>query len=386
MNTKLKYIISIILIVCMLGAMIFSMIMPFIAYADQKTDIQNKINSAGDKKGDLQGKIDSARSEKQNVLEEKNEIEGKIEVVQKEIDGLNTEISDCEKKISEKQIELDEAQVKADKQYESMKIRLRTMYEDNSTSYIELITEGESLSEMITNYELIKQLLDHDNTMYDRLVETKNKIEETKKEIENEKSVLEDKKASANAKKAELDGYNSKLAGTVSKLENDIEAYKKAYAAAEAEEKRLKDQLRSLLQGSSGGSYSGGRLEWPTPGYTTITSPFGNRVHPTLKVYKLHTGIDIAAPMGASVIAAEAGTVVISGWNNAYGNYIVINHGGGVSTLYAHNTKLFVSSGQSVTRGQKIATVGSTGFSTGPHCHFEVMVNGSVTDPIAYLK
>ena len=90
--------------------------------------------------------------------------------------------------------------------------------------------------------------------------------------------------------------------------------------------------------------------------------------------------------MGAKVVAAEAGTVVVAGWNNAYGNYIVINHGGGVSTLYAHNTSLLVSSGQTVTRGQKIANVGSTGFSTGPHCHFEVMINGSTTDPLAYLK
>ena len=224
MNRKLKLIISVILAVCMVGGIVLSMIMPFIAYADQKTDIQNKISSQGDKKDELQGKIDSARAEKETVLHEKIEIEGKIGNVQSEIDELKGEISECENKIAEKQAELEEAEEKADKQYESMKIRLRTMYEDNSTSYIELITEGESLSEMITNYELIKQLLDHDNTMHERLIETKNLIEETKKVIEDEKVALESKKASADAKKAELDSYNSQLAGTVSKLESDIEA------------------------------------------------------------------------------------------------------------------------------------------------------------------
>lgn len=386
MNQRLKYIISIIVIICMLGAILLSMIMPFIAYADKQTDIQNQINSAGDKKEEIQAQIDSARAQKDNVLDEKVEIEGRIKTVQTEIGAIQSDINECESEIAQKQVELDEAQVKADKQYETMKIRLRTMYEDNSTSYIELITEGESLSEMITNYELIKQLLDYDNTMHERLLETKNQIEETKKAIEAEKAVLEGKRAEAAAKKSELDIYNSALAETVSKLENDIEAYKKAYAAAEAEEQKLRQQLQSLLRGSGGGSYSGGQLEWPAPGYNTITSPYGWRLHPTLKVNKLHTGMDIGAPMGATVVAAEAGTVVVAGWNNAYGNYIVINHGGGLSTLYAHNTSLFVSSGQTVERGQKIATVGSTGFSTGPHCHFEVMINGETTDPLAYLK
>jgi len=261
------------------------------------------------------------------------------------------------------------------------------MYEDNSSSYISLIFSGENLTDVLSVIELIKQLLNYDNNMYDNLIATRDSIDAAKKEIENEKAAYQQKQNTFLTKKKELQSLNAELSGTVSKLNNDIETYKKAHAEFERQEAAIKAELaRTLKTASSGGaSYSGGKLAWPTPGYTYITSPFGYRIHPTLKVYKLHTGFDIAAPMNATVVAAEDGRVITAQYNSAYGNYIVINHGNGLSTLYAHNTKLLVSAGDQVTRGQTIAKVGSTGFSTGPHCHFEVLKNGTCTDPAAYF-
>ena len=240
-----------------------------------------------------------------------------------------------------------------------MKVRLRTMYEDNSSSYITLLFSGENLSDIFSYAELIKQLLNYDNNMYDNLMETKNTIEDAKIQIELEKEEYEEKQNAVIEKKKQLNSLDAELQGTISKLKDDIESYKKAYAAFEREEASLKAQIAATLRssGSGGASYSGGKLAWPTPGYSTITSPYGYRIHPTLKVYKLHTGIDIAAPKNATVVAAEDGLVVTSQYSSAYGNYIVINHGNGLSTLYAHHTSNLVSVGQQVKKGDTVAVL-----------------------------
>ena len=134
------------------------------------------------------------------------------------------------------------------------------------------------------------------------------------------------------------------------------------------------------------GPYSGGTMGWPVPGHTRISSPYGYRIHPVFKTRKLHTGIDIPAPSGTTVAAASDGTVIYSGTLGGYGKTIMIDHGGGVVTLYGHNSSLTVSEGTTVKRGNTIAKVGSTGISTGPHCHFEVRKNGGYVDPMPYLR
>lgn len=384
MNKTLKRIVTIIILICFVGISLFSVVAPFLAYAAPS---QSDVTNVQQKKNEQQQKINEANKEKKDALNEKSAIEKKIDTAQSEIDDLQADIDSANERIAQKETELAEAEQKAENQYEAMKVRLRTMYEDNSSSYITLLFSGDNLTDMFSMAELIKQLLDYDNNMYDNLIATKQDIENTKKDIEAEKASYQEKQDTFKAKRNELQGLKSDLSSTISQLENDIEEYKKAYAEFERQEAALKAQIAAALRGSSSGgaSYSGGQLQWPTPGYYTITSPFGNRLHPTLKVYKLHTGFDIGAPMGASVLAAEDGRVITATYHSAYGNYIVINHGNGLSTLYAHNSSLLVSAGDQVVRGQTIAKVGSTGFSTGPHCHFEVMINGNCTDPAAYF-
>lgn len=385
MNPTLKKIVTIIVLVCFIGISLFSVIAPFLAYAAPS---QSDVTNVQNKKNETQKKINAATQEKQDALNKKSSIEKSIDTLQPEIDSLQEDIDNANKRISQKETELAEAEQKAENQYEAMKIRLRTMYEDNSSSYITLLFSGDNLTDMLSIVELIKQLLDYDNNMYDNFVATKNNIETAKKEIEAEKAAYTEKQNTLLAKKSELQSLRTDLSNTISSLTNDIDAYKKAYAEFERQEATLKAQIASTVNSSSSGGakYSGGALAWPAPGYTYITSPYGYRIHPTLKVYKLHTGFDIAAPMNATVVAAEAGKVVTATYSSAYGNYIVINHGNGLSTLYAHNTTLLVSVGTQVTRGQTIAKVGSTGFSTGPHLHFEVLKNGNSTDPAAYFK
>lgn len=373
MRKKYTSVVSIILVICLLFAIVASLIASISTLA---APTQQDINNAQKKVEEAERKKKEAESKKKSILEQKSELELEIGIIRDKLDDINEQLANKEE-------ELTQAQEKADRQYEAMKLRLRTMYEDNSASYIELIFSGESLSEAIFNYEIIKQLIEYDSNMYDELCATRARIEIVKNEIEDNKKIIEKEKNI-------LDEKNSALQKTVDSLNQDINESQKEKEKAEEEMKRLRQQyaasLRSSAPASGGAVYTGGKLQWPTPSSYYITSEYGYRLHPTLKVWKGHTGVDIGAGYGANVLAAEDGTVTVSGYNVAYGYYIIINHGGGLSTLYAHNSSLLVTSGQNVTRGQVIAKVGSTGYSTGPHCHFEVMVNGVTTDPMPYLR
>ncbi len=169
--------------------------------------------------------------------------------------------------------------------------------------------------------------------------------------------------------------------------EQNVEKYKAIYEAAEAaEEKLIRDNKNAFQYSSNPVSYDGGQFMWPVPSTRYITSPYGYRIHPVYNYKKFHSGIDIGASYGVDIVAAADGTVTLATTNGGYGKCVIINHGSGITTLYAHNSQLLVSNGQSVTRGQVVAKAGSTGVSTGPHLHFEVRVNGSTTDPMPYFN
>ncbi len=388
MSKKVTSFVAVILLVCFLFVFAFSFLSPFIA---QATSTQDKINEKTQEKKELQEKIDAKEEEKEITLAKKQEIEEDITRVQGEIDKIQVEIDDLNGKISVKEKELKDAEEKSVKQYGAMKTRLRVMYEDNSTSYITMIFSNENINDILSYIEIIKQLLSYDNNMYNNLVATKEKIATIKEGLEKDRETVVAKQNVQKEKKAELDVKNEELQVIVDGINNDIEKYKEAYAQAEKEEAALKKSLSAELSkgpetpSGAPANYTGGKLTWPAPGYYTITSEYGYRHHPTLGVYKLHTGMDIGVPSGSKIVAAASGKVIKAQYNVAYGYYIVIDHGSGLSTLYAHNSKLLVSAGQSVSAGQHIANSGNTGYSTGPHCHFEVMVNGSTTNPRNYF-
>lgn len=384
MNKKVKSIVAGIILCVFIAVFVISYLSPFLALADTT---QDKINAKQNEKTQIQNKIQEATEKKQGVLDVVAEIDAQIADIQGEINGLQNEINQCNDKISEAEEQIAECEVKEKEQYENMKKRLRVMYEDNSTSYITMIFGSDTLNDILSYIEIIKQIINHDNNMYNRIIETKNEVQELKAEIEAEKEEIVAKKEVVDGKKAELDAQVDNMNIALGEINGNIASLRAAFEEAERQENALKRQLQAELSGSTTtASFEGGTFAWPTPGYGTITSQYGGRMHPTLKVYKVHTGMDIGAPMGATVVAGADGTVVKAEYNVAYGNYIVINHGNGYSTLYAHNSVLNVNKGDFVVRGQTIAKVGSTGYSTGPHCHFEVMINGQHTDPTPYLK
>lgn len=346
---------------------------------------QERLNKAQKQQAEIQQKLNSNKAKKNAEQKNKNAIDSEVSVIQAEIDRLDAQIEEINDRIEQKDAELAAAHEKSSIQYESYKNRVKLIVEKGPITYLEVILNSSSLEDFFTRMDVVEQIAAYDKTLLDELKAIEAQIETLKKEIEEERANVMAIMEQSLAKKRELaakQAASQKILDDLARNEKEItQELKKAIEA----ENQARSEIARLVSGD-GSRYVGGKFIWPSRNSYTITSPYSMRVHPTLGVYKQHTGIDIGASYGTDVLAAASGTVIISGWNNAWGNYIVINHGGGVTTLYAHNSSLLVSKGQSVYTGQVIAKVGSTGYSTGPHIHFEVQVNGSPVNPMSYLQ
>ncbi|MCO1601557.1 murein hydrolase activator EnvC family protein [Desulfosporosinus nitroreducens] len=292
-----------------------------------------------------------------------------------------TQVTVAQKELDQKQKELDDRRVALGK-------RARGIYESGQISHLELLFQSTDLSDFITRMEYFSKLVDNDRQLLED-------IESQKAQISKKKSELQAKRDQAAKLEKESALVTADLEKKKSLQSNALEQNQKAQQAAfdeidrlEAESKALTEKIRKLQATQAGkGSPSGnGTIStWPVPGYYEITSPFGWRTHPITKKRSMHTGTDVGAPTGTKLHAAGAGVVIMAGWNTAYGNMTIIDHGSGISTLYGHQSRLDVSEGQSVEANQVIGAVGSTGWSTGAHLHFEVRVGGNPTDPLQYF-
>ena len=363
--------------------------------ANAKT-AQEKVNESVRKQGEIKQQINETKQKKEANMAVKEEIDREVSELQKKIDVLVADIDESNKKIEKKTEELEIAQENCDKQYDAYCQRAELLLERGSVSYLEILIKADSFSDFLTRLTLIQEITEYDNNRLKELKAYVAEVEELKKELEkeNEKLVLlkedEDSKMSVlSQKQAESQAIIDKLSGDIDSFESALAAQERAEAAARAEIARLTSastKPKSSSSSSSSPASTGGAMAWPSSS-TRISSPYGTRVHPITGKIKTHAGLDIDAAHGTNVYAAQSGTVIVAGWNSGgYGNYVVIDHGGGLSTLYAHCSSLTVSTGQSVSKGQVIAKCGSTGLSTGPHVHFEVLRNGSHTDPMAYLR
>lgn len=239
--------------------------------------------------------------------------------------------------------------------------------------------------DFISKYHLITQMIQYDENLLNIIAQEKAKIEEVKQELETSRQNLkeyktEQKKIAISLENSKVirNSYVNKLTEEEKKIQEDLELYQNELDLVEL------DILLAALEGTDS-QFVGGTFAWPAPGYYTITSSYGMRFHPVIKVYRTHTGMDIGAPMGSYAIAANDGIVTTATYSNSYGNMVMIDHGGGVKTLYAHGSEILVQVGDEVKRGDAIMKVGSTGWSTGPHLHFEIRINGTAIDPYPYV-
>ena len=363
--------------------LIFVLVMSFgavgLTYAGNSK--QDQLNDVNSQLSEIKQQLNEGKKLENSLNKEIQNLQSKINATQAEINALNGDIQATQNKINKALAELDQLEKDMEVQNKNLNDRLRTMYKNGSAGFIDVLLGSTGITDLMTNMDRVQCIYDSDKQVMEDLQKQHNVIDEQKKYLLGLQEQLKAEKAAQDAKKNELNADKSVVADKKAEVAKDNKALEEMENAFVAEANRLKAEI--LASQSSGTSYSGGSMAWPAPGVTRITSPFGYRIHPILKVKKLHTGIDIGAPSGTSIVAANGGKVMKAGWNNSYGYMVMIDHGGGIVTLYAHNSKLLVKAGDTVTRGQKIAISGSTGQSTGPHLHFEVRVNGDYKDPKA---
>ncbi len=346
--------------------------------------VQDKIDKAVKEKQEALEKIKEAEDERDDIIAQSEALELEIDLIQSEIYAIEDLIAEADEQIAEKEEEIARLEEEIAKQDEKFKECLRAMDETSTVSYIDLLLSSGSISELLINLESINEMTNHDMAIIDEMTRLKTEVEDAKAQIEVYRAEQEEARSIALEKQGQLEVKLSAKQALAEELEKDIEKYKEVYEEARRQEEQLK---ASLTYSSSGSEYMGtGEFCWPAPSYTRISSPYGWRFHPIYKTNKFHSGVDLAAPGGSNILAADDGKVISAGWNGGYGNCVVVDHGGGISTLYAHASRLCVSKGDVVTRGSVIAKVGTTGNSTGNHLHFEVLINGKTTDPMPYIQ
>ncbi len=384
---KIVIVFAIIACLCLLVPLVTPILS---ARADTVAELQDKLSAAEKARKEAEAGLSKVKQNISSAQSKRQALDLEISGLETEIYELTVQIEENEKAIGEVTRELEEAEKDA-KEYEgTYKERVRVMYERSHASFLNILFGASDFSDLLKRVEVVSQIVEYDRTVMQRMAEARAKIEEKKKNLEEANAVVELNREILNTKKAEIDANKAALGAIILDLESDAAAYRAALDEADRAEEALRAEIRALSSPSSSTTTvptadSGGQLCWPTPSTTYITSPYGTRFHPVQQRMKTHTGIDIGAGHGASILAAESGTVLRADYNSGYGNYVVIDHGGGVQTLYGHCSALLVKSGQSVSRGQQIALVGSTGVSTGPHLHFEVLINGAYTDPMGYF-
>ena len=382
MSKRTTRIITITIVVIIIAAMILPFLSGLTAGAVSQADVDRANKSAED----LKSKIQDVKEQKAEVTESKKLLDDQIGTLEGQIGSVNTTIGELEVKLELEEARLEAAIQKVGEKEELFKCRMALMYEENTQiGYLDVLFSSGNLTDFVERYDIMQELMEYDQEIIAQVTEAKDEIEDAKNEIAAAKAEHVKAKEQLTSQKRTLDQKVQERTDLVAALEKDQKAFEKAYEEARATEQAIKNQLAAQLSKSGGPTkFTSGKFGWPT-NYTTVTSSYGMRFHPVLKVNKLHTGTDFGAPSGSSVFAAAEGKVIKAEYNSAYGNMVVIDHGGGYSTLYAHASSLAVSSGQYVSKGQTIMYVGSTGFSTGPHLHFEIMIDGKTTNPMDYL-
>lgn len=344
----------------------------------QKEKIKEQINEATEEK-------ESVEEELSVNLQQVQKLDETIMNSQNSLDDLNTKIEGLQTSINEIQEKLSDVEERYNKQKGMLDNRLIAIYEAGDIQYIDVVLSSANIADFISNYFLITELATYDFDLLEVVEKEKNEIEQSKEKLDNtKKEMIEAKQTQLKTAKV-LENtkivrqqYIDKLSEEEQSLQKQIDEYNAQYAA-------LEQEIRAIALNSISPEYIGGVMAWPVPGYTRITSQFAMRVHPITGVYKLHTGVDIGAPTGTNFVAAADGVVTKAGYNSAYGNMVIIDHGGGISTLYAHGSEIMVEVGQEIKKLDTVLKVGSTGYATGPHAHFEVRINGSPVQPLDYI-
>ena len=356
-------------------------------------------------RADMQAGIDELEAQRASVLEQKAALDAQNELARQEIELIDEQISLYTSLVEEKARELEQAEAEEAAQLDTYKTHIRAMEENGKYTYLDIIFRSASLSELLTAIDQIGEIMEADKRLYDEYSAAREHTEDVKAEYESTLAELSDRSDELEAQKADLEEQIASAVDLINELEADLEQARAEYAANEAAEAALNSQLDAInaeiaaqeeaarqeaaqnnQEYTGTGSTATGSYIWPCPSSTYVTSRYGYRTHPIFGDERFHSGIDISANEGATIIAADSGTVSVATYSSSYGNYVTIYHSNGTYTLYAHMSSLAVSAGQTVSQGDTIGYAGSTGWATGPHLHFEIRSNGGTVDPLAYFS
>ena len=404
-------------VICLVLALMLTMSLALMAVGSTGAgaigeQYQGEIDSIEAQKQELQSEregmqagIDELEAQKASVLEQKAALDAQNELARQEIELIDEQIALYSGLVEQKAEELEQARDEENAQLEVYKAHIRAMEENGKYTYLDIIFRCASLPELLTAMDQIGEIMEADKRLYDEYSAARQRTEEIKAEYEATLAELGEQSDELAEQRAALEEEIASAVELINELEEDLERAREEYAINEAAEAALNAQLDAInaqiaaeeeaarqeamqnnQQYTGTGSTATGSYIWPCPSSTYVTSRYGYRTHPIFGDQRPHSGIDISANTGATIVAADSGTVSVATYSDSYGNYVTIYHSNGTYTLYAHMSSLAVSAGQSVSQGDTIGYAGSTGWATGPHLHFEIRANGGTVDPLAYFS
>lgn len=348
---------------------------------DEKDSYDKQAQEKQEKSNELQTRIDS-------ISEEKRILDAETDAAVADYKAVKADLDAIVKRIEENESRLKKVQADYEKKSNALGKRVRDIYVNGQISYLDVLFGAKDFQDLMTRMDLLKRIIKQDYELVKIVLDERNEIEATRRTLEKDKTEQEPKVQKAKEAKELMQQKQKKRQALLDKMKNDKATIDRQYDELMAASRKIENMLngRKSQMGSPSVAYTGGGgggMVWPLSG--PITSEFGWRIHPIYGTQKFHSGLDIGGDYGLPIVAAASGVVSDACWISGYGNTVIIDHGGGITTLYGHNQSFAVSVGQSVSQGEVIAYCGSTGNSTGPHCHFEVRVNGSVVSPYGYL-
>ncbi len=366
----------------LVGALMFSLVSPVLA--DEIEQRQQELGQIQQQMDAQQGRTNAAQRKVASISEQLRAIEADLAVAQKAYKD-----AEAKRRYTEQQIEANEEILEKTERDLAVRNRIlskrmRDIYENGQVNYLDVLLGASDFTDFATRMEILKRVLNRDAALIAQVTAERQLILEKKAALERDRAAVIDLQKAAEANRRIIEQRRQERKAILDSAVYERDMAEQAYQELAEMSRQIEQMIRNIQSGRSGSAGVGsGRMMWPISG--PITSPYGWRVHPIFGTARYHSGLDIGADYGDPVVAADSGVVIYADWMGGYGNAVIIDHGGGVSTLYGHNSELLVGEGQRVNKGQVIARAGSTGYSTGPHVHFEVRLNGSPTNPLDYL-
>ena len=353
------------------------------ALADELEEKKQELTNIQQQAEEAQRKAEQARSKERSISEQLRRIQGELDSAQDEFESINDQLENTEEQIQSNTELATRLTAKMQSQTKVLHRRIRDIYKNGQVNYVDVLFGAKDFNDFVSRMDILKRILAYDNALIQSTKADRLALEKAKSQLETDRLKIIDLRKQAAVKRDQVASRRQERQGVLNAATYEREMAERAYRELIETSKQIETMIRRIQSGEKNIGGSTGTMVWPAEG--EITSPFGWRVHPIFGTQRLHTGIDIGADYGDATRAADGGVVIHSDWMGGYGNAVIIDHGNGISTLYAHNSQLLVSEGQTVAKGQTVARVGSTGYSTGPHLHFEVRQNGTPVNPLNFL-